>query len=166
MPTIVPKRRSSFGTDCIRCGNELIAPERSEYWDERRVLHLWRCAKCDHSFEVIWSADTRLAAHTKSSHRGVYRYVPFRREVFAHPSTRITKSAIATLIVTIVTAGMLTESCHAQATSGGGSGGGRKQHQQKTDKPAAQTPKADEKAYNAALKSLPDKPFDPWRGAR
>jgi hypothetical protein len=29
-----------------------------------------------------------------------------------------------------------------------------------------QTPKADDKAYNAALKSLPSKPFDPWRGAR
>ena len=43
---------------------------------------------------------------------------------------------------------------------------GRKQHQQETDKPTAQTPKADEKAYNAALKSLPNKSFDPWRGAR
>jgi hypothetical protein len=71
------------------------------------------------------------------------------------------KSAIAKLIITIMTAAMLTGSCYAQAT-----GGGRKQHQQKADKPAEQTPKADEKAYNAALKSLPNKPFDPWRGAR
>ena len=39
-------------------------------------------------------------------------------------------------------------------------------HQQKADKPTAQTPKADDKAYNAALKCLPNKPFDPWRGAR
>jgi hypothetical protein len=29
-----------------------------------------------------------------------------------------------------------------------------------------QKTKADDKAYNAALKSLPDKPFDPWHGVR
>jgi hypothetical protein len=166
MPTIASKRRSSFGTECVQCGNELIAPERSEYRDERHVLHLWRCPKCDHTFEVIWSADTRFTAPAESSPRGVCRHVPFRREVFARPSTRNMKSAIAKLIITIMTAAMLTESCYAQATGGGGSGGGRKQHQQKADKPTAQKPKADEKAYNAALKSLPNKPFDPWRGAR
>jgi hypothetical protein len=76
------------------------------------------------------------------------------------------KSAIAKLIITIMAAALLTESCYAQGTGGGGSGGGRKQHQQKADKPVPQTPKVNEKAYNAALKSLPDKPFDPWRGAR
>jgi hypothetical protein len=43
---------------------------------------------------------------------------------------------------------------------------GLKRHEQKTDKSTTQTPKANDKAYNAALKSLPDKPFDPWRGAR
>jgi hypothetical protein len=26
--------------------------------------------------------------------------------------------------------------------------------------------KANEKAYNAAVKNLPDKPYDPWRGVR
>jgi hypothetical protein len=72
---------------------------------------------------------------------------------------------MAKLIITIMTVVLLTQNCYAQA-GGGGSGGGRKQHQQKTDKPTAQIPKADEKAYNAALKSLPNKPFDPWRGAR
>jgi hypothetical protein len=35
----------------------------------------------------------------------------------------------------------------------------------KAEKPAAQTPKVDEKAYNAAIKRLPDKPFDPWLNA-
>jgi hypothetical protein len=56
---------------------------------------------------------------------------------------------------------------YAQATGGGGPGSGaHKQHQQKTDKTDAQKPKADDKAYNAALKSLPNKPFDPWHGAR
>jgi hypothetical protein len=59
---------------------------------------------------------------------------------------------------------LLAASANAQA-SGGSSGGGRK-HQQKADKTDAQKPKVDEKAYNAALKSLPNKPFDPWSGAR
>jgi hypothetical protein len=58
MPTIASKRRSSFGTDCVQCGNELIAPERSEHRDERHILHLWRCPKWDCSFEVISPADT------------------------------------------------------------------------------------------------------------
>ena len=26
--------------------------------------------------------------------------------------------------------------------------------------------KANEKAYNSVLKSMPDKPYDPWRGVR
>jgi hypothetical protein len=50
---------------------------------------------------------------------------------------------------------------HAQ-----GIGGGGHKHQQKTDKSDPQKPKADDEAYNAALKSLPDKPYDPWQGAR
>lgn len=54
---------------------------------------------------------------------------------------------------------------NAQAQSPGGFGGGRK-HQQTTDKTAEQKPKADDKAYKNALKGLPDKPYDPWHGAR
>jgi hypothetical protein len=55
----MPTRRSSFGAACAHCGKELIAPERSEYRDERHVRHIWRCPKCNRSFEVIWSADTK-----------------------------------------------------------------------------------------------------------
>jgi hypothetical protein len=45
-------------------------------------------------------------------------------------------------------------------------GGGHK-HQKQTDKTDPQKPKADDKAYKAAIKSLPDKPKpDPWQGAR
>jgi hypothetical protein len=54
----------------------------------------------------------------------------------------------------------------AQAQGMGGMGGGHK-HQKQTDKTDPQKPKVDDKAYNAALKSLPDKPKpDPWQGAR
>jgi hypothetical protein len=75
--------------------------------------------------------------------------------------------AIPRFILAILLIALLVEGAHAQATGGGGSGGGgRKQHQQQTNKNDTQKPKGDDKAYNAALKSLPDKPYDPWRGAR
>jgi hypothetical protein len=76
------------------------------------------------------------------------------------------KTTFAKLTVAILAFALTTGGCYAQAMGGSGSGGGRKQHQQKAEKPAAQTPKVDEKAYNAAIKRLPDKPFDPWLNAR
>jgi hypothetical protein len=46
-------------------------------------------------------------------------------------------------------------------------GGGGHKHQKQTDKTEPQKSKPDEKAYNAALKSVPDKPKpDPWKGTR
>jgi hypothetical protein len=74
------------------------------------------------------------------------------------------RPAVARIIFAALAVVLLAASANAQAT-GGSSGGGRK-HQPKADKTDAQKPKVDEKAYNAALKSLPNKPFDPWRGAR
>ena len=53
MSTMVPNRRSSFGTSCAQCGNELIAPEWSEYRSKQQNRHLWRCWKCDYCFETI-----------------------------------------------------------------------------------------------------------------
>ena len=69
---------------------------------------------------------------------------------------------IAKLIITVIAAALLTDTCYAQATGGGG----RKQHQQKADKPAAQTPKVDEKEYNAGSQESAGQTVDPWRGAR
>ena len=77
MRTVSSKRRSSFGTDCVCCGDELIAPDRSEYRDERHILHLWRCPKCDRSFEIISPADTKLIEHIMRKIEGVMR----RRDV-------------------------------------------------------------------------------------
>ena len=71
---------------------------------------------------------------------------------------------IARLAFATLAGALLAGSANAQ-TPGGGFGGGRK-HQQTTDKSAEQKPKADDKAYKNALKGLPDKPFDPWHGAR
>jgi hypothetical protein len=59
---------------------------------------------------------------------------------------------------------LMTASAMAQ-TSGGPGGGRQKSHgHAQTEK--STTPKADEKAYNSALRSLPSKPYDPWSGAR
>jgi hypothetical protein len=59
MRTLASKRRSSFGTRCVQCGNYLVAPDRSEYRDEWQIHHLWHCSKCDRSFVVILPADTK-----------------------------------------------------------------------------------------------------------
>lgn len=63
----------------------------------------------------------------------------------------------AALALTVMTAS-------AQAQMGGMPGGGHQgnRNQKKPDEPAK--PKADDKAYNSALKGLPDKPYDPWHG--
>jgi opacity protein-like surface antigen len=72
------------------------------------------------------------------------------------------------LTVLIASAAMLVmTSAQAQDAGGMGAGGfGGRHHgqQQKNAKAATPTPKADEKAYNAALKRIPDKPYDPWHG--
>ncbi len=70
--------------------------------------------------------------------------------------------AIARFLLATLAVALLAGTAHAQAPGGGG---GHK-HQQTSDKPAEQKPKVDDKAYKNALKSLPDKPYDPWHGAR
>ena len=42
----VPHRRCSFVMKCVQCGDELIAPERSEYRDEGDIQHVWHCPNC------------------------------------------------------------------------------------------------------------------------
>ena len=46
-------RRCSFGTKCAHCGDELIAPVRTEYRDERDIRHVWHCPNCCACFEAI-----------------------------------------------------------------------------------------------------------------
>jgi len=78
------------------------------------------------------------------------------------------RRSITAIMLLAFAIGLVTVSAQAQGTGGmggGGMGGGHK-HQKQTDKSDPQKPKADDKAYNAALKSLPDKPFDPWQNAR
>jgi hypothetical protein len=49
---------------------------------------------------------------------------------------------------------------------GFGGAGGRHHGQQKNAKAAPAKPKVDEKAYNSALKDIPNKPYDAWHGVR
>jgi transcription elongation factor Elf1 len=39
-------------TQCAQCGDNILAPEWSEYLDDRRVRHLWACDSCGYAFET------------------------------------------------------------------------------------------------------------------
>ncbi len=55
MATMVSDRRFTFGISCVRCRDDLIAPEKSEYCDGAHIRHLWLCPKCETSFESLES---------------------------------------------------------------------------------------------------------------
>lgn len=38
---------------CAQCGQQIFAPDWSEYLDDRKVRHLWACEACDYQFETI-----------------------------------------------------------------------------------------------------------------
>ena len=58
--------------------------------------------------------------------------------------------------------GVMAASAQAQMGSPGGGAHSFDKRKQKSGEPAK--PKADDKAYSSALKSLPDKQYDPWHG--
>jgi hypothetical protein len=76
MSVMVSNRRCSFGITCVKCSSELIAPELSEYRNERQVHHVWRCAECDCRFESLVSFP---ADHTS------IKDIMTRRDVFPLP---------------------------------------------------------------------------------
>lgn len=47
--TARPKR---FVAPCAQCGEALLAPEWSEYVNERCVRHVWSCDACGYEFET------------------------------------------------------------------------------------------------------------------
>lgn len=53
MTTIAPNRHSRPVMRCVQCGDELLAPEWSEYRNEREARYLWSCWKCDCCFETV-----------------------------------------------------------------------------------------------------------------
>lgn len=61
---------------------------------------------------------------------------------------------------------LTTVGADAQVAGGMGGGGHKGSRPHSADKTGPTKPKADESAYRAALKSVPDKPYDPWQNAR
>jgi hypothetical protein len=53
MATMIPNRRSTFGASCVRCHEDLIAPDKSEYRAGIHIRHLWHCPNCSAHFESI-----------------------------------------------------------------------------------------------------------------
>jgi hypothetical protein len=53
MTAIASAPRSSFGMRCVRCDNELIAPEWTEHRNKRHIRHLWQCGKCHCRFATV-----------------------------------------------------------------------------------------------------------------
>jgi hypothetical protein len=59
---------------------------------------------------------------------------------------------------------LLVLAAGAQAQMGSPGRTGRQSIDKRNQKANEAKPKADDKAYNAALKGLPDKQYDPWHG--
>lgn len=74
-----------------------------------------------------------------------------------------TKLRASKTLLAIAAVALTMASAHAQQMGGMG---GHKHAQGKTARSAEPKPKVDEKAYAAALKSLPNKAYDPWNGVR
>jgi hypothetical protein len=77
---------------------------------------------------------------------------------------------VVRILITVLAIALLTASARAQGVGGtngmGGGSGGRHHQQAKTNNADTAKPKVDDKAYNAALKQLPDKQYDAWHGVR
>jgi hypothetical protein len=72
-----------------------------------------------------------------------------------------------TIILAAAVVALTLTSVRAQDAGGMGGAGGRHHGQQQKDtKATPPKPKVDEKAYNAALKGIPNKPYDAWSGVR
>ncbi len=71
---------------------------------------------------------------------------------------------LTTMLTTMLTMTLTMAGAAAQVAGGpvGSMDGNRKGHATDAPKPR----RADDKDYKAALKSLPDKPFDPWSNKR
>jgi hypothetical protein len=71
------------------------------------------------------------------------------------------------ILLTALAIALMMANASAQGVGGmGGTGGGGGRHQQRDKTDKTEKPKVDDKAYNAALKTIPDKHFDAWGGMR
>ncbi len=85
---MMKKRRSMFmfGIHCVRCNNEIIAPHKSEFLDDKVIRHLWHCPRCKAWFESF----PRLPANARFSVREVTeRWMRFHVQMNAPPSPSV-----------------------------------------------------------------------------
>ena len=52
-PQLRPSASARPSIACAQCGKPIIAPDWSEYLDQRRVRHLWACHACNYEFETL-----------------------------------------------------------------------------------------------------------------
>ena len=61
MAAISTESYSPYAIACIRCNDDLIAPDWSRYVSERHISHSWSCERFGHQFET--SDYLRLNTH-------------------------------------------------------------------------------------------------------
>jgi hypothetical protein len=83
MRIVSSKRRSSFGANCVRCDNELIAPERSEY----------RNWGADTSFLALLEMRLLFRSRSACAHQVDRRY--YEKDRRHHETTRRSSVAIS-----------------------------------------------------------------------
>jgi hypothetical protein len=80
----------------------------------------------------------------------------------------VRRTSPVALIMRLLTAafacGLVTASAHAQGGAAGSAHG--KHGRQQPEKGELQKPKIDDKAYNAALRNIPDRKYDAWHSVR
>ena len=53
MTAIASLRESDFRVKCVQCGEEQIAPARTEYVSPEESHNLWCCSNCGYVFETL-----------------------------------------------------------------------------------------------------------------
>jgi hypothetical protein len=53
---------------CVQCSTELIAPECSQYWSNKRVCNIWHCPRCSACFgsPILFPNDAALMKDNKT----------------------------------------------------------------------------------------------------
>ena len=67
---IVSAKRKAFGTSCVGCRINLIAPVRSTYVHDRLVNNDWYCECCDLTFTTSTGVTNEASVHLRECSTG------------------------------------------------------------------------------------------------
>src|SRR5207249_1652973 len=59
--------KPTYRSECLRCGETLFLPERSEHLDRQRIQRLWKCESCDYAFETRIAFPLHRSARTSDA---------------------------------------------------------------------------------------------------